>query len=457
LAKTPAKLLNVFPKNAAISLTGSTRSLAQGDETGGVLNVRFALNLFLRQPRSALRPLVCCLAGLLVFRAGGQDDQQLRLKKVDDQVPSVSGIRHPTSSDQSLPVLRHVSEVRKLSPEEAAKGYPVELTGTITLADPPRYQFFLQDDSGGIYLDGAGGFPDVITGRRGVVSGFTDPGEFAPQVAIRGFRVLGPGTFPDRRPMPLSVLMTGEQDSQWVTLRGVILKVSPQDGLTRLLLATGGGTVELQVPSLEANRASASGKYLDAEVVVSGVCGSIFDNRRAIIGVHLLVPSWSQVEVLHAGESDLARIPVLRIGDLLRFRPGAHSQHRTRVTGTVTRALGRETLFVQDGAEAIRVQLAEPADVRAGDRVELAGFPSVAEQLPLLQEAYAKVLARGQPLSARTITAETATNTALQGAWCKSAAGSPAIPSAGTKRTSPFTWNPGSLMPCWSFRRRIRV
>lgn len=66
---------------------------------------------------------------LLAFRAGGAED---------------------------LPVLRTVQDVRALSNEEAARGYPIQVRGVITFSGNARGLHFVADSTGGIYLSIAG-------------------------------------------------------------------------------------------------------------------------------------------------------------------------------------------------------------------------------------------------------------------------------------------------------------
>jgi PAS domain S-box-containing protein len=50
--------------------------------------------------------------------------------------------------------LRSVNQVRRLTADEAAQGLAVQLEGVVTLIDRGHYFFFLQDSTGGIYVNG---------------------------------------------------------------------------------------------------------------------------------------------------------------------------------------------------------------------------------------------------------------------------------------------------------------
>src|SRR5205085_10910182 len=86
------------------------------------------------------------------------------------------------SAPKTLSSLTRADQVRQLSPEEAARGYPVHIRGVIT-DDVPAPDFFVQDESAGIYVEGmvSSGFPHQF-GDLVEVDGITGPGKFAPVV-----------------------------------------------------------------------------------------------------------------------------------------------------------------------------------------------------------------------------------------------------------------------------------
>src|SRR5579871_648036 len=56
--------------------------------------------------------------------------------------------------DRTLPLLIHADQVRQLKPEQATLGYPVRVRGVVT-NDVPAPDFFVQDSSAGVYVEGA--------------------------------------------------------------------------------------------------------------------------------------------------------------------------------------------------------------------------------------------------------------------------------------------------------------
>ena len=362
--------------------------------------------------------LALVLAGLLLCCAAwAQTPAAATGANTAKPVPAAAVIpyRVPTAPDPGLRTLTRVSDIRELPVGEASRGYPVKAVGTVTFAESEGYSQFLQDASGGIYLNvPATNDFGMRSGQRLEVTGFSGPGDFAPVIHVQSVRRLGTAPFPERRPVRLSTLLTGEEDSQWVSVRGVVRKSFEQDGRSQLQLAIGDSTLLLVISNLIGQAAPTN--YVDAEVEVHGVVASDFNDRRELQGVQLLVPSWEQIEILRPGSENITELPLRQISDLLRFRTGSRTLHRYRIQGTVTFRQGNQEIFIQNGPDALRVQLSRPeADIRPGDQVELLGFPTLVDRLPVLQDATVRTLARNQPLTPQPVLGEQAMDAALSG------------------------------------------
>jgi hypothetical protein len=124
-------------------------------------------------PRNCFSPLRCSLAAML---------------------PAVLGLMcWSQTSAKPLPVLTQAEQVRHLTPEQAARGYPVHIRGVIT-DDVPSPDFFMQDSTAGIYVEGnkSTTFPHHF-GDSVELEGVTGPGRFAPVVLERKLLALGLG------------------------------------------------------------------------------------------------------------------------------------------------------------------------------------------------------------------------------------------------------------------------
>ena len=281
-----------------------------------------------------------------------------------------------------LPVLTSAEQVRRLSPEEAALGYPVRIRGVIT-DDVPTPDFFVQDATAGIYVEGSLA-PKFAHhwGDQVELQGITGPGKFAPVVRELKTRVVGKGTLPNTRTYRFSELSGGQQDSQWTQVRGIVRSVSidrtswPETVLA-MNIASGGGSFNVRTPITHEQDFSS---WVDSEVLIEGVCGSLFNTQRQLIRVLFYVPDLRFIKV----EMPAKEVP---FSALMRFSPGEGSQHRVRVQGIVTYQQPGQALFVQNGGQGLRVLTQQNGLLAIGDVVDVLGFPAVGESAPLLENA----------------------------------------------------------------------
>ncbi|MGZ4732073.1 MAG: sensor histidine kinase [Terriglobales bacterium] len=296
------------------------------------------------------------------------------------------------SNTASLPLLTHADQVRHLSAEEAALGYPVRIRGVIT-DDVPSPDFFVQDSTAGIYVEGSASprfghhWGDLVE-----LEGVTGPGKFAPVIREQKLRVLGRGQLPQARVYPFIELAAGQQDSQWAQVRGIVRSVSidrtswPETVLA-MTVASGDGRFNVRVPI---TREQDFSSWIDAEVAVEGVCGSLFNNQRQLIGVLFYVPDLQFIEV----ETQEKDVP---ISSLMRFAPGGGSRHRVRVQGVVSyQQLGR-TLFIESEGQGLRVLSQQSTPLAIGDIVDVLGFPATGESAPVLENAAFHRVSHGPP------------------------------------------------------------
>ena len=116
-------------------------------------------------------------------------------------------------------------QVRRLTPEQAARHLPVRLTGVVTYHDPALYSRFVQDETAGIYFQETTNMPPLRVGQRVEIEGETGAGEFAPIVMPRSVRVLGDAPWPVAKVATMDGLASGREDSQWVEIAGTVRSV----------------------------------------------------------------------------------------------------------------------------------------------------------------------------------------------------------------------------------------
>ena len=286
------------------------------------------------------------------------------------------------ASPKSLPTLNQVEQIRRLSPEQASLGYPVLIRGVITM-DAPAPDFFVQDGTAGIYVEGSvfPKYPHVLS-QLVEIEGVTGPGKFAPVIREMKLRELGEGELPKAQLFPFSQLASGQQDSQWAQVRGIVRsaavdKSSWREPALALRVASEGGEFNVRVPI---SREEDFSSWVDSDVLIEGVCGSLYNANRQLTGILFYVPRLSFVRV----EAPAREVP---LSELLRFAPAAGTPHRVRVRGIVGYQQPGNALFLQSQGKGIRVLTHQGTHLEIGDVVEVLGFPAMGDSAPMLEDA----------------------------------------------------------------------
>src|SRR5262245_45969563 len=79
----------------------------------------------------------------------------------------------------ALPLLTSVAEIKRLTPEQAALGYPVCLRATVIFHNQHR-DCFIRDDTDGVFLARKQARTFLEAGQLVEIEGVTAPGDFAP-------------------------------------------------------------------------------------------------------------------------------------------------------------------------------------------------------------------------------------------------------------------------------------
>ena len=285
-------------------------------------------------------------------------------------------------AERSAPLLTHTEQIRQLTAEQAAQGYAVRVRGVVT-DDVPSPDFFVQDSTAGVYVEGARSSPFVHHfGDLIEVEGVTGPGKFAPVIVEKRSRVIGHTELPKSRIYAFSELADGQLDSQWVRVRGIVRAVSIdrtswRETTLAMRVASGGGQLIVRVPiTIEQDFSN----WIDTEVLLEGVCGSLFNAHRQLTAIMLYVPRLSFI----TAEMQAPAVPV---SSLLTFAPGEGVQHRVRVRGVVGYQESGRAVFLEAEGRGLRVLTTQDAKLNVGDVVDAVGFPATGDSAPVLVDA----------------------------------------------------------------------
>ncbi len=296
--------------------------------------------------------------------------------------------------------LRTVASIRRLLPAAAARHLPARITGVVTYFGrstgregvPPA--LYLQDATGGIFVDLQTLHPPLRAGDRVRVIGHTGAGDVAPILVARQVRLLGVGRLPAAQPENLRQAETGLDDAQWILVRGVIQaqRFTPK-GL-RLTLKENLARLVARLPITPADHPPV---WVDAGVRVTGVLAHVMTPSHPA-RVELFVPSIAAVQVVQPAPAHPFHLPLQSISALLRYTAWGVFPHRVRVQGVVT-AVGESGFALQDATGGAWLQWAAgriPAGrLRLGERVTAVGFPSVSEGGVVLDDVLVQALGLG--------------------------------------------------------------
>jgi PAS domain S-box-containing protein len=305
-----------------------------------------------------------------------------------------SGPQVEQKSASSTPILTTAVQIRRLTREEAVKGYHVRIQAVVTYYDPGAVapDLFVQDSSGGIWVHLPGkASPSLHAGERIEITGVTEQPDFAPQIGNPHWRAMGNAPLPVARKVSFEQMASTREDSQWVEVEGIVRSASIQSNALVLRLAVPGGLIKAQFPQ---SNLAVPPELVDSQVAIHGACGSIFNAQNELTGISLYVPDLSQVRVIVPGPSRPFALPRRAIASLQRFTLGGISEHRVHVRGVVTLDSVDHFLYIADSTGSIYVQTDQQNPLRPGDLVDVVGFPGVVENHPALQDASVRVRAR---------------------------------------------------------------
>jgi diguanylate cyclase (GGDEF)-like protein len=301
----------------------------------------------------------------------------------------------PSQTPKAAPLTR-VTQVRALDPNRAAQSVPVQLTGVVTDLNGWSNSFFIQDSTGALSVDRTDHL-DVHEGDEVEVTGTSIPGMFATGVMASFVRRVGHAPMPLSRRVTYADMAVGAQDSRWVEIQGIVHSAHLSKMLSRpvLLLRVdlGNGSVNVNLQDFESVDYR---NFIDAKVRVRGVCITNFNQKRQFIGLGMLVPNRKYIDIVKPALGDPFDAPGIPVRNALQFGQGPH---RVKVTGVATLQIPGHALYLQDGADGIRIQTSSNEIVEPGKKVEAVGFAGMGEYAPILEDGFFRVIGAAVPVA----------------------------------------------------------
>ena len=284
-----------------------------------------------------------------------------------------------TRAESAVPLV--TAEQVKMLPPDNVTLRRVRLRGVVTFHDIEYHQLYLQDATGGIFLFPTDEMRESYQNKEVEVTGYSAPGGFAPTVRAISVRVLGEGKEPKPAELDSSSYLSGQYDSTWAEVQGVVRGLTTYGPRSFLTLATPEGRIRVVL------RGAVPSSLLDAEVAVRGVVSSEFNEDRQLTGIEMRLPSSSYLRVINPAPAGVSPPLVRSVRSLLQYSPGGIPQNRVAVRGVVT-SLGRgRTLFVEDETGGLAVEPVRRSDVKVGDQVLVAGYVARRRPYETLEDA----------------------------------------------------------------------
>jgi signal transduction histidine kinase len=287
--------------------------------------------------------------------------------------------------DAPLPILTTVEEIKRLSRDQAMRGYPVQIRGVVTWSD--RTAVVLQDFTSGIFIDEVELEDDYHQrwGEYWEVEG-TTVAQFAPMVRARRVTRLGRGIVPEPIRPAWDQLLNGSLDAQYVELQGVATAVETN----RITLLTRDGKLQAWLPESSPDQLR---KHEGALIRIRGCLWAVKDEITHVFKIGEVQIHSAFISVDEPPPADPFSAPRKRAAELRLFDAQAAILKPVKVVGQVVHHRAG-VHFLVDGTNGLRFALRAPVTLAAGDLVEVVGFPKLGGPSPLLGEALARKTGR---------------------------------------------------------------
>ena len=303
--------------------------------------------------------------------------------------------------------LRSIGEVLSLPIEEFDRKRPVIVRGVVTIVTP----VVIQDGEDAIYVDptrltaGQGqGWKNILkelpmeVGAEIEVTGFVDPGGYAPRIVMQSVRRVGTQPLPEPVPVDVARLFAGGDAGRLVRATGVVQAVGENPLQWSLVFETAGRRLTLNVE--KEVMPERPDMLVDAEVEVVGVGSTSRNTRGEFVAPGLQVARREDLRLVRERAEEPFALPMTPLGSIARYRSKPLGGHRLRTSGIIS-FVAPGMLYLQEGIGGVQVVLAaEPGGLQEfepGDRVEVAGFPDMSSGVGAIGWAVVRKVDPGTP------------------------------------------------------------
>ncbi|GEP42186.1 sensor histidine kinase [Brevifollis gellanilyticus] len=279
--------------------------------------------------------------------------------------------------------LGSVRAVRELDDQRRGQNLPVKLQATVTYYHPAWGVLFVHDGTDGICV-GVGEdkrpSPPYQPGVLLKVEGSVNPGEFLPVVIPWTMQTAGTGTLPAYPSVNAEQLFSPAMDARPVQVRAIVKGTWFAEDSLVVEVEVEGRLIRAIVPQTEPLK-RLPWQLVEEQVSVRGVAGTHFNDQRQMSGRLLFVQNLEAFNLIEEAKPS-GPVPEVPVDGLLRV--DAPLRQRVRVRGVTTHVVAGRGLYLRGQGGSMFVQTAQSMDLKAGDDVEVEGYPVVTAFRPSL-------------------------------------------------------------------------
>jgi signal transduction histidine kinase len=282
--------------------------------------------------------------------------------------------------------LTNAVDILKLTAQQARIGRRVSVTGVVTAAEPGwKGRFFMQDASGGVFVESISTNRQPKPGDVVAVTGLTRSGGYAPCITKPHWEKIGTAPLPEPKPVTVEQLMSGKEDSQRVEISGVVRTAEKSGSRLGVELVAGGYRFRAFAPFGAGTDVPA---LVGARMLVRATVATSYNAPlRHFLTVTLFAPSPGDFVIQAAAPTNLFAVPLTPLNGIAQYRRDNPLGGEVHVRGVVTYQRRGEDIFLQDKTGGLQIKTRQTNAVAPGDVVEAIGFPAVDDFLPVLEDA----------------------------------------------------------------------
>jgi signal transduction histidine kinase len=274
---------------------------------------------------------------------------------------------------QGAEPITRVRDVLDLPRAALATRPAVNVRGVVTCADKSYQMVFIQDASAGIFVFETTPKLVLSPGDEIDIRGVAQSGLFSPFLNAKQLTALGKKELPVARPVTLASIAVGSFVGERIETEGVVQRVQKLGDHLFLSLVAGENRCSVLIPVHDGNELP---DVLDARVRVRGVAAADFSRQKQLTGFQVFANEPTDVEVVSRPPVDAFQVPLCPIAELSQYAGRRAGEHRIHVRGVVTLHWPGRATVIQDASGGTLLEKGISGDLKTGDEVDVAGFPT---------------------------------------------------------------------------------